>query len=239
MNKRFVTPDLSDERVIYAAEYLEGEGFIRVKKSENADFSLLGVNPDKALINSNIPVFAGNVSADNVYDYTKSETFAISNAYLTAEGALALAIKESKLSLINSEIMIIGFGRIGKALQNYLKAFTSDIKVCVRRPEAAANVRALCCESLSFEDLKNKNGCDFIFNTVPHPVMNENELSSVKKDALIIDLASFPGGVDRHIAESKGIRVIFARGLPSLYSPKTAGLVVGKTVCEMIREVII
>ncbi|MCR5207523.1 MAG: hypothetical protein K6C14_03495 [Eubacterium sp.] len=239
MIKRFITPDLSDKRIKWASDYLEGAGFLKAEKAENADFVLLGVNPDRSFLSYDIPIIAGNVSGSNIFDYTKEEEFAVKNAYLTAEGALSLAISESGKSLINSSVLILGYGRIGKALHRYLNAFTARITVCARRSGAAALAEAAGAATVRFEDLKGNMNYDFIFNTVPHPVLGSGELYSVKGGALIIDLASFPGGVDVQLADYLKLRLITARSLPSRYSPASAGKVVGETAERIIKEVIL
>ena len=234
---KFLTPDLSDKRIGYATDYLENKGFIKVDKEENADFILLGVNPDKKYLEYRKPIFAGNIKNEKVFDYTKDEGFALKNAYLTAEGAISLAISETEKSLSNSSVLIVGYGRIAKAIEYYLSNLTSEVTVCARNENARINAKYRNSNAVDFSDLKNNLRYDIIFNTVPHPVINSSELSAAKRDTLIIDLASFPGGVDRHFAEIKGIKLITARGLPSKFSPKTAGKIVGETVYNHIREV--
>ncbi|MFR5876175.1 MAG: NAD(P)-dependent oxidoreductase [Eubacterium sp.] len=225
---KFYSPDLSDKRLVYAAEHLKSLGYEEVVNDKNADFLLLGINYDKKYLNSDVPVI----------DYKKEEVFQLKNAYLTAEAALALTIDESESSLINSSLLIVGYGRIGKALHKYLSAFTSNITVCARNEQARALALSNNAKTIDFSELKNCSNYDVIYNTVPHPVFNEQELSSVSRDSLIIDLASFPGGVDKHIAKSKGVNLIIARGLPGKYSPKAAGIVVAQTIDKMIKGVI-
>lgn len=235
MKGKFFAPDLSDKRIIYAINDLEKMGYARVDFESNADFVLLGVNPDKKYLDCNKAVFAGNIKADNIYDYTKCESFALKNAYLTAESAIAVAIDNDDESLINNRVLIAGYGRIGKALHKLLGAYTNDITVCARNENA--RTLAECCGSaaVDFDSLKNKNDYKFVFNTVAHPVFNKDELDAMNKASLIIDLASFPGGVDKHIAKANSIKLIAARGLPAKYSPKTAGRIVAQTVDEMIN----
>ena len=238
----FCAPDLSDKRILFACEYLCENSFSLVRDIDNCDFVLLGVNPDKSLLKCSKPVFAGNVSGNNIHDYTKNEVFAIKNAYLTAEGALALAIQNSSKSMINSCVLITGYGRIGKALHGFIKAFTRDITICARKEEAHEYARQQGAKAIDFEELKNKSNYDFIFNTVPHPVFNEAELSALSKDSLLIELASFTGGIDKHFAKALNLNLINGKGLPSLYSPKSAGIAVGEAVITMIKtnpEVII
>lgn len=236
MKKKFYSPDLSDKRIYYASKYLEKTGYQQVENCQNADFVLLGVNPDKKYLSHDIPIYAGNVSADNVFDYTKSEGFAAENAYVTAESALATAITLSEKSLINSSVLLTGYGRISKALHRYLSAFTTDITVSARNPLQRASACLNNAKAIDFDSLKANGNYDFIFNTVPHPVFNEEELSQISPKTLLIDLASFPGGVDKHIAKSKNINLITARGLPAKYSPETAGKIVAETVNTMIME---
>lgn len=234
--KKFYAPDLSDKRIEYACKTLEKSGYQKCDNVKNSDFVVLGVNPNKNEISYDIPVFAGNIKADNIFDYTKKETFALKNAYLTAESALALAVSESPKSLINSKCLIVGYGRIGNALHKYLSAFTCDITVCARSCNSRTLARSKNADVMDLEALKNESDFDFVFNTVPHPVFNEKEISALKKGALVIDLASFPGGVDKHIAKSNGIHLIIARGLPAKFSPKTAGEIVADTIDKMIKS---
>ena len=240
---KFITPDLTDNRIVYASKALEEKGLVKTENPDNADFVLLGVNPDKHFLQYSIPVFAGNISSEqaaiNIYDYTKNEGFALRNAYLTAEGALSLAISESEKSLINASVLITGYGRIGKALHRYLSPFTSNITVCARGIPARAEAESKGANTVSFDKLEDNSVYDFIFNTVPHPVFNAKELSSVRGDAMMIDLASFPGGIDKHIARVNSIKLLTARGLPSKYSPQNAGETVAQAVEEMIKEVFV
>lgn len=235
MKYRFNAPDKSDKRIEYAAKELCKMGY---EENENADFILLGVNP-KINEEFSIPCFAGNVSGKNIIDYTKDEAFAIKNAYLTAEAAISLAVQNSENSLINSSVLITGFGRIGKALARYLQPFTSKITVCARSEEATALAASLSFSAKGFEDLSDCSKYDFIFNTVPHPIFNKQELISIKDEALLIDLASFPGGVDVHFSEHYSVNLIIARGLPAKYSPKAAGIIVAQTVNRLSKEVIV
>lgn len=229
-------PDSDDMRIIYAAKYLVDHGFELRKDKKLADFQLYGINPDISIISTDIPTFAGNISGNNIYDYTKEESFALENAYLTAEAAVALAVDETDFSLFNSSILIIGYGRIAKALCALLKPYTPDISVCARSGLQRLDASMGGISTLNFENLAIKNSYDIVFNTVPHPVLNEKELSALPKGTIVIDLASFPGGVDKHIAGALGIRLIEARGLPAKYSTNSAGVVVAKTVIKMIEQ---
>lgn len=232
----FYLPSCDDERLKYAGDYLEYLGYKRVDTFDKTDFTLLGVNPKDSDLYSAKPVYAGNICANNVFDYTKDECFALENAFLTAEGAISLTVASSSSTILNSKVLITGFGRISKALLHLLAPYTRDITICARNPVQLANARLLGANTITFNDLDKLNQYDFIFNTVPHPIFNKKELSSVSKEALLIDLASFPGGVDSHFAKAFNLNYIVARGLPAKYSPKTAGEIVAKAVHNMIKR---
>lgn len=219
--KKIFSPDLSDKRMIYAIENLKKMGYEIVSSQDLSDYTVL---PPKS-----------DLKIDSV-DYLNDEGFALKNACLTAESALAIAVNESEKSLINSKILIIGYGRIAKALHKYLIPFTHNITVCARNSHQRDLAEINGAEACDFDALKIKNNYDFVFNTVPFPVMNERELNALNVDALVIDLASFPGGIDKHQARANGIKLIQAWGLPGKYSPKTAGFFIAQTVDEMIRE---
>lgn len=77
---------------------------------------------------------------------------------------------------------------------------------------------------------------DIIFNTVPALILNEQLLKNVKKDVLIIDLASKPGGVDFDAAKENRIRVIWALSLPGKIAPVTSGAIIKDTIINIINE---
>lgn len=235
MKYKFLCPDLSDKRIEFAKEYLEKVGYEAVNDVNNADFVLLGVNPEKSLLNYTIPIYAGNIFGDNIYDYTKDEDFAIKNAYLTAEGAVALAVSSSEKSLFDASVLLVGYGRISKALHKLLNNYSNNITVCARSQNQRTLATCNGANTIDFEQLCQKNDYDFIFNTVAHPVFNEQELLFVKKDALLLDLASFPGGIDKNFAKSYNLNLLIARGLPAKYSPYNAGVVVAQTVDNMLK----
>lgn len=219
MKKVFIS-DLSDKRMIFAENELKKLGYEIVNNYDNSDYVLRPPQSKDTL---------------NGIEYMKNESFVLKNAYLTAEAALSIAINESEKSLINSKILIVGYGRIGKALHKYLTPFSPNITVCARKQEQRSLSEMNNAKAIDIDSLSKPNDFDFVFNTVPFPIINEKELKAMKGEPLIIDLASFPGGVDKHLAKSRGLKLIQAWGLPGKYSPRTAGVYVAQAVDEMIR----
>ncbi len=170
-------------------------------------------------------------------DYYEREELQITNAALTAEGALHLAMEETETSLLGARCLVIGYGRIGRLLAGRLRALGAEVTASARRPEDLAWIRAEGLRPAETGRLENcLPGQELVFNTVPAPVLGEERLRLLPPDALCIDLASAPGGVDAEAARRLGLRSIRALGLPGETAPKSAGLAVKETVCRILTE---
>ena len=65
-----------------------------------------------------------------------------------------------------------------------------------------------------------------IFNTVPAPILSEEQIANCQDSCIKIDLASVLG-----IA---GTDVIWARGLPGKDAPESSGVLIAKTILRLI-----
>ncbi|MGE5403658.1 MAG: dipicolinic acid synthetase subunit A, partial [Candidatus Saccharibacteria bacterium] len=93
------------------------------------------------------------------------------------------------------------------------------------------------CRRVRLEDMgDNLAGLDVIFNTAPTMVLNDQVLSRMSPDTLIIDLASQPGGTDFENANRYGIKAILAPGLPGKVAPKMAGRILAEVIPRLILE---
>ena len=77
---------------------------------------------------------------------------------------------------------------------------------------------------------------DLVFNTVPACVLGREILSKLRKDALIIDLASKPGGVEFDTARELGIKTVWALSLPGKCAPISAGDIILETIGNCLAE---
>ena len=187
------------------------------------------------------PVFTGCAQtvaayfAGAVYDYAAREEFCVRNAVLTAEGAVGLLLNEYEDSVFGAKILVTGYGRIGRILARYLCALGAEVTVAVRSLQARAWVQsegAAACD-YSYKELKQY---DIILNTVPAPVLDADAINRVRRDCLIVDLASSPGGVDRDRAEERGITCIHALALPGKTAPAAAGRIIADTILNIMKE---
>ena len=173
-----------------------------------------------------------------VFDYYGQEDFAIANAVPTAEGAIAIAMRELPITLHGADALVIGCGRIGKVLARKLHALSTHVTVSARKPSDHAWIRADGMEPAvtgQLCELLAKRHFDVIFNTVPHRVLGEAELAGIPAGGLIIDLASKPGGVDIAEAEKRTQNVIWALSLPGKVAPVTSGRIIAGTLLSRLN----
>ncbi len=171
------------------------------------------------------------------YDYLDSEELAVKNAVPTAEGAIAIAINETPHTLHGSRCAVLGGGRIGKALSSRLKALNAEVTVFARSCDELAASYTLGADTFILSELCDKiSGFDIIFNTAPSMLLNFEILKRIKHDALIIDLASKPGGVDFAKALELNAKVIWALSLPGKTAPVTSGKIIKDTILNIIAR---
>lgn len=157
-----------------------------------------------------------------IIDILEIEEFTILNIIPTIEGAIQVAIKETKRTLHGSNVLILGFGRIGKLLSKSLAGLGVNVSCEARKNEDLAWIKAYGYNEIHLKDLKKEIGkFDIIFNTIPVEIINQEILEKVKKETLIIELATLPGGIDRKAASKHGIKVVEALALPGKIAPET------------------
>ncbi len=175
------------------------------------------------------------------FDYAASEEFQSRNALPTAEGAVSILMERISRTVSGLPVAITGYGRISRALAKLLHAMGAKVTVGARKPMALAEAAGEGYGILRLDGERSLvalcEGQAAVFNTVPHWLFTKEVLKTVKKDMLLIDLASAPGGVDVDAAGALGLCVIWALSLPGKYAPATAGEIIAECLlCEMERE---
>lgn len=172
-----------------------------------------------------------------VVDYFAREELQILNAIPTAEGAIQIAMQETLFTIHSSRCLVIGNGRIGKILAKMLSGLGARVTVAARKTKDRAQVFSYGLNAIHTERLYEEiGGFDIIFNTAPVLILDSDMLSKTNRNALIVDLASRPGGVDFDAARKMGIKVIWALSLPGKVAPDTAGDIIGKTIINILDE---
>lgn len=167
------------------------------------------------------------------------DSFAILNAIPSAEGAIQIAMERLPITIHDSNSFVLGFGRLGKTIARMLRGIGAHTTVVARKRSDLARAFEMGYRPLVFTQLQqHMSEADVIFNTVPALILDEKMLVTMKKDVLIVDLASAPGGTDFVAANKLGINAVLAPGLPGIVAPKTSGKILAQVIPQLIlREI--
>ncbi len=199
---------------------------------------LLKENISKILIGGNIPkkiLKELEQKYKTVYDLMDFEKLVIYNTIATAEGTIKEAITNTDITIQNSNILILGFGRVAKEVALKFKALGANVTCSARKESDLAWIKVLGYNLLNINYLKGKiSNYDIIINTVPSMILDKEELSELNKNTLIIDLASRPGGVNFELAKQIGIKYVWALALPGRIAPKTSAEYIKECINDII-----
>ena len=170
-------------------------------------------------------------------DLLKREEFTVLNTIATAEGTIQIAMEETQKTLHGSKVLIMGFGRIGKVLAKMLDGIGAKVYCEARKNEDIAWIKAYGYEPIHLNNLNEHLGeFEIIISTIPFQILDKDRLELVNKDAVIIDLASNPGGVDRKAAKEKDLKLIWALSLPGKVAPLTSAIYIKETLYHVLKE---
>lgn len=201
-------------------------------------------------IGGSIPVFGGRVSpavfalasycAVNISDYAVSDEVLIRNAVPTAEGAIAIAMRELDITLQGARMAVLGFGRVGFALAIRLRALGADVTVAVRKPRDVARIEGVGCRAVHLDGEQAlrqmvDGNYDILFNTIPCRLISDEMLGRVPHGTVMVELASSPGGWNPGAACA--CRTVYAPGLPGICAPRSAGIILADALALTLKEV--
>lgn len=160
-------------------------------------------------------------------DLLKDPLYLAQNAYITAHCAIRLALLRLPVTTRGCKILVIGWGRIGKCLTRLLRALEADLTVAARKESDRAMAKALGYSAISPDEIsENLDRYRLIFNTVPAPIITNQQAAECRKNCLKIDLASIQG-IDSP-------DTLWARGLPGKDAPESAGALIAKTTIRLL-----
>ena len=172
-----------------------------------------------------------------VIDYAKNEDFLLKNAFASAEGALSVIIESMPTTLCSSVCAITGYGRISRALASYLRSLGAKVKIFARKECDRTDARLHGLEAHEIGALTTElSDIDVLINTVPSVIICKEALASLPKDAILIELASRPGGFDKEAKDKLGKEIISAEALPARFSPKSAGRAVVESIFSSLEK---
>ena len=169
----------------------------------------------------------------NFTNILNDEKFTLVNAIITAEGTIEKIINKSEKSLFESNVCILGYGRVSKALARRIEPLCKNL-IVYNNPSVnyiytkINNIKSKYIDSFK-DDIQN---FDVIVNTIPSLILNKELLDKTDKNSLILDLASLPGGVDFNYAKKLNLKTIHYLGVPS----KVSCLSSANTIFNFLKE---
>ena len=164
-------------------------------------------------------------------DFMEDEAFALRNAVMTAEGGICSLMRKSRACIDRSACVIVGYGRIGRALARRLQGLGARVIVSARSSEARVAAEMDGCQTVPLERM-GEVSCRFLINTVPARVVGPEVFAKLGPGGLALDLASEPYGFALDLARAAGVEAWREHGLPGRYAPETAAA----AMLELIEE---
>ena len=235
--------------VILPLPMLDDKGFLTSPSVPDQDFPLIDildkVSPDGPTM------FGGFVKPETkalldersltIHDYFKRPDLAVATAIPTSEGVVMYAMQETPHTINNANIMVIGFGNVGRCAAERFNALGANVTVVTFNnlsqyswANATPGLTAIDVSELTPEKIASLE-LDVIANCAPAHTLDRAHLEALKPSCLILNPANKPC-TDPELAKEVGIRYMRVGHIPGKVAPITAGSDVKKTICTMIAE---
>ena len=171
-----------------------------------------------------------------ILELLRQPHFSLANAQLTAEAALMRAGFVSERSLVNCSCLVLGSGRIAKALLRLLRGYTPNAALCARSSVARQEARWAGYPVYALTQGEQAcKGRTFVWNTIPSRVVQPAWLEAMQENGWFIDLASAPYGIDSASIPAN-INYALESGLPGRILPMAAAEVIYQTIFPDHKE---
>lgn len=243
---------LKDKRLPFVNEYLKTNNYlteefnednlIAIQKGDIVVLSPAYKWSEKVVANmpGEITIFAGNISEDfkkifeskniKYLNIMLKEDFVLKNATLTAEGMLCDLILNTSLSMFDQKILIIGGGRVAKAVGYLFYKLDLNFDFTMRNEKELNLTKLYAKNCISWSEYKNRlKDYDVVINTVPVVLFDQNDLNKFKTNSTVFELAS------KQCLEGLNIEnfnYVLCPALPSKYTAKAAG----NLIVELIKN---
>lgn len=186
---------------------------------------------DNCLIWGGIPSETATLQTTGYRKIRQSDTFRVKNSVYTAEGAVALAVSESKKALCESTVYILGYGFLGKECARLFSGLDANVTIYTENP---GELSAAMQKGFSAKKLTELSALDgvLVINTIPATVLDTLPVSCDTSPTLLIELASVPCITK----ERKGLRILPAGALPSRFSPESAAKLIFDEIISQLKK---
>ena len=151
----------------------------------------------------------------------KDEDFVLKNAVLTAEGMLADLILNTKKSIFDTTILVLGGGRVAKAVGVLFHQLGLNFDMSMRDDIKLIEGQLYCKKLINWQNYKEKlKNYDVVINTIPAKLFEQDDIKQFKPNSVVFELASIKCLQD---VSFDGFSYILCPALPSKYTPESAG----------------
>ena len=170
--------------------------------------------------------------------FMEDEQVAMENAIPTVEGIIADLVLNTKITIHDADIMVIGYGKVGKPLVLALTKLGAHVFVGVNKEKDIEELELL---GILGVDTKQQSMGDYvrtvdmIINTVPALVLEESHIVNLNKEVYVLDVSSYPYGIDQEALKFNEISYKIYPKIPSRVAPKTSGKILAKKI-ETVME---
>lgn len=167
------------------------------------------------------------------FQFMDFKEISILNSIPTAEGVIYNLIGEMDRCILNSKILVIGYGICGRVITEKLKYLGAEVDIIEISDEkrAEASIKGI----LWIDENQLSDKCyDCIINTVPTKVLTTNTLKNINENTLVFDIASYPYGFNEKELKEMGIRYKRLTSLPSKFGVKYSGEILGDFIIKNV-----
>jgi len=247
--------DFNDRRLPYVYDFLKNDGYKtyifsdeNISKMNTRDVLVLSPaykwkEETAKKLNDGITIVCGNISSEildifnkkqiTYFNLMKDENFVLKNAILTAEGMLCDLILNTKTSILESKILVLGGGRVAKSVAVLFNKLGLNFDISMRNELKLVDSQLFCTNIVSWKNYKNKlKQYDVVINTIPANLFNQEDVEKFKDNCIVFELASSKCLQD---VKFEKFSYVLCPALPSKYTPESAGKLIYKYLINHIK----
>lgn len=169
------------------------------------------------------------LNCDNIVSFLSFADIKELNTKITVDGIEADIKDKNKTS-----VCILGYGNIGKELYDRLN-FKNIRCIVGEIDESKTENLPRRFNTTNIEEFKEAvSQSSIIVNTVPHNIISDEILQSLNNETYILDIASYPHGINKDNAAKNNLNYNLYLGIPGKYNPSESAVVLLKKVEEII-----
>lgn len=187
-------------------------------------------------ISSKCMIFTGlitkpilEMNSTNIISFLEDKKIKDFNNDITVDGIIDRINGKCK-----EKICILGYGNIGQKLYEKLKQHGIDIVIGeIEQTKLKLNLKIFNTNDTS-EFISQIIDSDIVINTVPNNILNENIVKNISEKTYILDIASYPHGIDKYLLDKYNLNYDLYLGIPGKYKPEESANILIKKIKDMI-----